>query len=33
VASGPSIVADSLALSGGTIFWLNGAAPGSATLP
>jgi hypothetical protein len=33
VASGTSVVADSLALSAGTIYWLEGATPKSSTLP
>ena len=33
VDTGPNIVPDSLALSAGTIFWLDGATPQSSTLP
>lgn len=33
VATGPNIAPDSLALSAGTIFWLQGGTPGSASLP
>jgi hypothetical protein len=33
VGTGPTIVADSLAVSGSTIFWLDGATPKSASLP
>ena len=33
VGTGPNIVADSLALSAGTIYWLDGAVAKSSTLP